>query len=87
MTATQTSKPAKPEAKPRWEALNPEVAKWVADHARPAKSACLCGCGATTKSRFVPGHDALLKERLGATVVAGGPAAKSAEAALATFGW
>ncbi len=92
MSATKT-KPAvtKTETteakKPRWTAMDAKTAAWVAANARPAESDCLCGCGGKTKGRFVPGHDALLKETLKATAAAGGEAGKSAQAALATFGW
>lgn len=68
--------------------LDAATAAWVQAHARPAVGLCLCGCGSETKGRFFPGHDALLKERLRATVeLAEGEAKASAEAALATFGW
>lgn len=37
----------------------------VARAAKPKEpNTCLCGCGGTTMSRFVPGHDAKLKSRL-----------------------
>lgn len=61
--------------------LDPEQAAWVAAHARPAVSLCLCGCGQTTKGRFFPGHDAILKARLARTD------SDDARKALATFGW
>lgn len=77
--------PAEPKVKePRFPALDTERAAWVAKHARPAISTCLCGCGGTTKGRFVPGHDATLKEALKTGAAAGD---KSSIAALATFGW
>lgn len=34
------------------------------DRLVPALRPCGCGCGATTKGRFVPGHDAKLLSRL-----------------------
>lgn len=68
-------------------ALSVEEARWIAENARPRESACLCGCGGLTKTRFVPGHDALLKRSLVATVAKGGAAAKHAKSAIATFGW
>lgn len=69
---------------PRWTPLPEDRTAWIAAHARPAISACLCGCGGTTKGRFVPGHDATLKESLKVTAEAGN---QDAQAALATFGW
>jgi hypothetical protein len=71
----------------RFVALSTDQAKAIATTARPAVTPCLCGCGGTTKGRFVPGHDATLKETLKATVKGGGAAAKHAQAALETFGW
>lgn len=72
----------------RFPVLDPTSAKWIADHARPASSPCLCGCGVLTKGRFAPGHDAILKERLTNTANhATGDAQSAAQAALATFGW
>lgn len=65
--------------KSKWEALDADRLAWVTENARPAVSTCLCGCGGTTKGRFVPGHDATLKEALKAT--------PGGDAALATFGW
>jgi hypothetical protein len=68
--------------------LDLEEATWVAANARPASSSCLCGCKETTKGRFAPGHDAILKTRLHTT--AEGDNAETAElanAALVTFGW
>lgn len=77
-----------PEVKPaRWQPLDATRASWIADHARPAVSECLCGCGGSTKGRFVPGHDATLKETLKATVEAAPEHAHFAKAALETFGW
>jgi hypothetical protein len=68
--------------------MDADLAAWVAEHARPAESQCLCGCGGTTKGRFVPGHDALLKERLAATVLLGtDDASAQATIALAAFAW
>jgi hypothetical protein len=49
--------------------------------ARPAISPCICGCGTPTKSRFAPGHDATLKERLKNTESA------AARAIEETLGW
>lgn len=83
-----TAAPTTPETTktkaPRFTPLEAERAAWVAANARPAVSTCLCGCGGTTKGRFVPGHDATLKEALKAGVMQGCEASK---AALATFGW
>jgi hypothetical protein len=62
-------------------------AAWVASHARPAVAKCLCGCDGETKGRFVPGHDAVLKSRLAATIATDTPEAWDALAALQTFGW
>ena len=90
---TTTSETAKTEKVERFVPMSDAVAKWVAENARPAEAPCLCGCGGTTKGRFVPGHDALLKETLRATLGErggkGGSAAakRSARKALATFGW
>jgi hypothetical protein len=68
--------------------LSADAAAQVAAVARPAVSPCLCGCKETTKGRFYPGHDAILKERLKATTESKNEeAAASATAALATFGW
>lgn len=75
---------AKKEKKPRFVPLPADRAAWVAANARPAVSRCLCGCGGETKGRFVPGHDATLKEALKAGVEAG---CEDSKAALATFGW
>jgi hypothetical protein len=90
--ATTPAVVAKPKAekKPRFAPLPVDRAAWIAANARPAVSVCLCGCNGTTKGRFVPGHDATLKESLKATVsqVGGDENAKNAAAdALATFGW
>lgn len=60
----------------------------IKENARPAEAPCLCGCGALTRARFAPGHDATLRQSLRATVEAGSPAAKrTARAALKQFGW
>lgn len=73
---------------PRFTPIEADTLAWIAAHARPAVSPCLCGCGEQTKSRFFPGHDATLKERLKATVANGDDASKAtAEATLAVFGW
>jgi hypothetical protein len=69
---------------PRWTPLPADQTAWIAAHARPAISNCLCGCGGTTKGRFVPGHDATLKESLKVSAAAGD---ENAATALATFGW
>ena len=77
----------------RFVPLTDAEARWVAENARPAESPCLCGCGNLTKGRFFPGHDALLKERLRATIGERGgkggskKAQAAAKQALATFGW
>lgn len=69
-------------------AIEGDSLQWIVDNARPAVSACLCGCGETTKGRFFPGHDALLKRTLQATIETGDEAAVTlANQALATFGW
>lgn len=61
---------------------------FVVANARPATTSCLCGCGGSTKTRFVPGHDALLKRDLAATAAHGTDEAKAqAQTALAVFGW
>lgn len=87
-TEATEAKVSKKQAQKEARVMDPDVAAWVASHARPAVSLCLCGCGGETKGRFVPGHDATLKERLRATVeLADGKAKTDAEAALATFGW
>lgn len=83
MARTSTSKTATP----RWTPLTAATAKAAADRARPAIAPCLCGCGATTKGRFAPGHDATHHATLDATVAAGGPAAAHAKRALAAYGW
>ena len=44
---------------------------------------CLCGCGATVRSRFLPGHDAELKSRLRREVAIG----RAAESRLRGLGW
>lgn len=83
-------KPAAPKktAAPKWAPLTEAEATEALRVARPAVSACLCGCGQMTKSRFAPGHDATHKERLKATVASGTPKAKlAATEALARFGW
>lgn len=72
----------------RWTPLGTEEVAAIAKNARPAVSPCLCGCGGSTKGRFVPGHDATLKETLKVTAASGTPAAqRHATAALETFGW
>ena len=68
----------------RFPALTGERLAFVVANARPAVSRCLCGCGGTTKGRFVPGHDATLKEHLRAGAKAG---CADSKAALKTFGW
>jgi hypothetical protein len=90
-TATKPTVEAKPAAKkaakaktPRFIPLPTDRAAWVAANARPAIAPCLCGCGGTTKGRFMPGHDATLKEQLKAGAAAGDAASTQA---LATFGW
>lgn len=87
MSASQTDKT--PVVKtPKWEAMTSAEAKEALRVARPAIAACLCGCGTMTKSRFAPGHDATLKERLKATVASGtGAAARDAAEAIARYGW
>lgn len=83
-----TSKKDKTPKPPRFVAMDAAAAAAIAATARPAINPCLCGCGQTTKGRFFPGHDALLKERLKATIATGDDAAKaSATAAVAIFGW
>lgn len=82
--ATPTVEPEAKVKEPRFPALPAERAAWVAKHARPAISHCLCGCGGTTKGRFVPGHDATLKESLKTGASTG---CKDSIAALKTFGW
>lgn len=64
-----------------WEAIPEADLAKIAKMARPAESPCICGCGGTTKGRFVPGHDAVLKERLKATKT------PAAEAVLRQMGW
>jgi hypothetical protein len=49
-----------------------------------ALTPCECGCGADSKSRFLPGHDAKLKSRLVTQAVEG---SKEAEKQLADLGW
>lgn len=78
-TATKTKAPKK-----AWDTLTDERIAWVAAHARPAVSQCLCGCEGETKGRFAPGHDATLKAHLSAHAEKGN---ETAQAALATFGW
>lgn len=74
-----------PEPKtPKWPILDKERSAWILEHARPAVAPCLCGCGGTTKGRFVPGHDATLKATLQQNADAGNVTAAEA---LATFGW
>lgn len=93
-TTPETAPEAKPakvaKPAPAWKSpLTPEAAKAIAATARPAVSPCLCGCGGQTKGRFVPGHDATLKEQLKITV-ADSPvkaARDAAQSALASFGW
>lgn len=69
-------------------AIEGDTLQWIADNARPAVTPCLCGCGETTKGRFFPGHDALLKRTLTATIETGDEAAVTlATQAMATFGW
>lgn len=73
---------------PRFTALPEDRVLWIAQHARPAVSSCLCGCGGTTKGRFMPGHDATLKESLKAgTKSEDIVIADASRAALETFGW
>lgn len=79
--ATPAPAPKKARKTKEWPALDAARASWVAENARPAVAPCLCGCGGTTKGRFVPGHDATLKETLKATD------SDVARQALATFGW
>lgn len=58
--ATTKAAPAKPAAKAAKPAAKPAAksAKPAASKKAEVLSKCLCGCGATTKSRFAPGHDA-----------------------------
>ena len=88
-TQDQTPTPTKQkkDKTPLHPALTKEEAAWVAQNARPAESPCLCGCGRTTKTRFAPGHDAVLKSRLARTVAVANGGQDDAEAALAVFGW
>lgn len=68
--------------------LTGERLAFVVENARPAQTPCLCGCGELTKGRFFPGHDAVLKTRLAATVERGSAEdAALAMSALASFGW
>lgn len=84
-TETETTETETPVVKePKHAALDADRAAWVAANARPAISTCLCGCGGTTKGRFVPGHDAKLKVALETGVAAG---CENSIAAMATFGW
>lgn len=83
-TATAPKTPKGPRV---WSPLTTEEAAAAAEVARPAIAPCLCGCGATTKGRFAPGHDARHHQRLLATAAAGGEAATHAAAALTTLGW
>lgn len=72
----------------RFPVLSEQDATWIAEHARPAISPCLCGCDTPTKGRFAPGHDAMLKERLVNTRDHGTPElAELATVALGRFGW
>lgn len=71
--------PAKPKTEPV--KLTAAQLAWLAKNARPAVAPCLCGCGATTKGRFAPGHDAKLHSALKNT-----PGTKAA-AVKAAFGW
>lgn len=82
----KTEPETKPESKPKpkatktakWDKLEKERVAWIRKNARPAVAPCLCGCGGTTKGRFMPGHDATLK----ATLEAHGD-----KTTLAAFGW
>jgi hypothetical protein len=65
----------------RFPALSDEEQSALVLVARPAVNPCLCGCGTLTKSRFAPGHDATLKERLKNTD------SETARAVESTFGW
>lgn len=71
----------KNKTKKAWPAMDDARTEWVLRNARPAIAPCLCGCGGTTKGRFVPGHDATLKETLKATDT------DAARDALVAFGW
>ena len=74
--------------KPRWQPLDADTAAWVAAHARPAVSRCLCGCGESTKGRFFPGHDATLKMQLQASLQSDDEqVVANAQAAIGIFGW
>lgn len=92
--AAKDAAAAKPEAKtpkaktPKWQPLDADTAAWVAVHARPATSPCLCGCGNETKGRFFPGHDATLKMKLQASLQSdNSDVVQNATVALAKFGW
>lgn len=91
VTDNKTTAPASKKAKaktPRFAPLPADRAAWVAANARPAVAPCLCGCNGTTKGRFMPGHDAVLKATLEQTAKTGdAKAKKAATTALATFGW
>jgi hypothetical protein len=88
MTDTATKPKAEKKAKEQTAPMSAERAAWVAANARPKNAPCLCGCGGLTKTRFVPGHDALLKRDLVATEERGDKKAKAAtKAARETFGW
>lgn len=82
-TAVKTPKADKPKT-PRFPALDAKRAEWVSKNARPAIATCLCGCGGSTKGRFMPGHDATLKEALKTGAAAG---CQHSSDALTTFGW
>lgn len=79
----------KPSSKRIWEPIPMEDLNWLHQHARAAKSPCLCGCGELTASRFAPGHDARLKERLKATLVAmgGSEDAWVVQSIIENLGW
>lgn len=68
-------------SKERFPSLSKDALADIATRARPALMPCICGCGTMTKSRFAPGHDAILKERLKNT---DSPAAREIEK---TLGW
>jgi hypothetical protein len=85
-TETTTTREGKQTAKERksierFPALDDASLVDIATRARPALMPCICGCGTMTKSRFAPGHDAQLKERLKNT---GTQAARDIEN---TLGW
>ena len=59
--ATGTAKPkAKKDGKNSLTSLLPAMPKNKSKKDRPLKP-CECGCGETTKSRFAPGHDSLVR--------------------------